>query len=147
MEDQVARRSRFEAAHPEWRIISPMDIRSALRGERDWRALSGDQLERGYDLSDLLDRLEELTQPMEGTVNMDGTMSERDGQVLMRLDDLWDPWYVITRTSGTIMPWHAKRRDDGSLFHARDARDLHNAISDNYLDGKPPLLALIPPAN
>ena len=72
-------------------------------------------------------------------------MNEHDGRVLGQLLSLWEPWYEITHTSSTLMPWHAKRRDDGSLFHAKDARELDNAIRDNYYDGKPPQLALIVP--
>ena len=70
-------------------------------------------------------------------------MNEHDGKALRQLCDLWAPWYEIRHTTGTIMPWHAKRCDDGSLFHAKSPRDLHDAVSDNYLDEKPPQLALI----
>ena len=73
-------------------------------------------------------------------------MDEHDRRALAQLDDLWSPWYEITFNSSTIAQWHARRRDDGSVFHAKWARDLHNVISDNYYDGKPPMLSLIPPA-
>lgn len=60
--DQHGRRVRFEAAHPEWRIISPKETRSVLRGELAWRALGpGDQFVREYELRHLLDQLDKLT--------------------------------------------------------------------------------------
>ena len=58
MEDQVKRKERFLAAHPEWRILSPKDVRSVLRGETAWRALGPGGLIRATELSYLLDELE-----------------------------------------------------------------------------------------
>lgn len=74
-------------------------------------------------------------------------MNDHDSHALGQLRDLWEPWYEISHTRGTMMPWHAKRRDNGSLFHAKEARSLHDGISDNFFDDKPPLLAVVPPAN
>ena len=74
-------------------------------------------------------------------------MSDYDRHILRQLADLWSPWFEVTHTQETIMPWHAKRCDNGSVFHAKDPRTLHDAISDNYYDPKPPRLALIVPAS
>ena len=72
-------------------------------------------------------------------------MDSHDRQALDQLKQLWEPWYLITFTDGTIAQWHAMRCDDGSVFHAKWFRDLHNAVSDNYFGGLPPVLSLIPP--
>ena len=61
MEDQVRRRAGFEAAHPEWRIISPQNIRSILRQETEWRAEGPAGLIRDRELGGLLDQLDKLT--------------------------------------------------------------------------------------
>ena len=58
-DDQVARLRRLQARHPKWQIISPRDIRSVLRGEVEWRALSpGGELIRARELRDLLNEIE-----------------------------------------------------------------------------------------
>lgn len=59
MEDQVIRKERMLAAHPEWGIVSPFSLRSILRGESSWRALGpAGQFFRERELCDLLDRIE-----------------------------------------------------------------------------------------
>lgn len=61
-DDQVKRKYRFQAEHPEWHFISPLDPRSLMRGETDWRAIGppGSDLVRDPELRGLLDRLEKL---------------------------------------------------------------------------------------
>ena len=61
--DQVKRLEHFKAEHPEWSILSPADIRSELRGEKEWRAQLGPYGEpiRAMELRELLDVLEART--------------------------------------------------------------------------------------
>jgi hypothetical protein len=60
-EDQVKRKHRFQTGHPEWHFISPLEPRSVLRRETDWRAVGpGGDVIRGTDLRDLLDQLDKL---------------------------------------------------------------------------------------
>lgn len=62
--DQVVRRHQFQAAHPEWRIISPAEPRSVLTGELCWRAIGPGGAElRERELRDLLDQAEKLSGP------------------------------------------------------------------------------------
>jgi hypothetical protein len=60
-DDQVTRRMRFQAAHPEWHITSPASPGAVLRGETDWVARRGETVIRGRELRDLLDQAEKLS--------------------------------------------------------------------------------------
>lgn len=60
-EDQVVRKVRFFAAHPEWHFISPTEPRSLLKGETCWQAIGpGGRTVRERELRDLLDELEKI---------------------------------------------------------------------------------------
>ena len=60
-EDQVKRRMRFQAEHPEWHVVSPSSPGALLRGETDWVARCGGTVVRGRELRDILDQMEKLT--------------------------------------------------------------------------------------
>lgn len=74
-------------------------------------------------------------------------MDSHDRRALEQLENLWACWYKITFTASTIMQWHAERRDNGSVAHAKWPRELHNLISDDYFGPEPPVLSLIPAAD
>lgn len=60
-DDQVKRRMRFQADHPEWHIVSPASPSALLRGETDWIARRGETEIRGRELRDVLDQAEQLS--------------------------------------------------------------------------------------